>query len=270
MAMALPHLRLSPTPFSLSFLSSSSSSSSSRVTHSLNSFPKSNIKFASLSTSFSASTTEAEPATPSEAPKNRLIAQNIPWDCTADDIKALFDKHGSVVDVQLSMHNKVRNRGLAFVTMSSEEDALAALTTLNLSEFGGRTIKVDFAKSQKKEPQPLVTSTMKYPVFVGNIPHKAKSQDLREFFNSDKLNVVSAEIIYNSKRVRRSAGYGFVSFSSQEEAELAISNFNGKELMGRPVVMGFPREKDSDQKEKISDESIESEANINQENVVNV
>jgi RNA recognition motif-containing protein len=29
------------------------------------------------------------------------------------------------------MHNKVKNRGLAFITMSSEEEALAALNSLN-------------------------------------------------------------------------------------------------------------------------------------------
>ncbi len=32
--------------------------------------------------------------------------------------------------VKLSMHNKTRNRGLAFVTMGSPEDALTALNNL--------------------------------------------------------------------------------------------------------------------------------------------
>ena len=33
--------------------------------------------------------------------------------------------------VKLSMHNKVKNRGLAFVTMGSPEEALTALNNLD-------------------------------------------------------------------------------------------------------------------------------------------
>jgi RNA recognition motif-containing protein len=45
---------------------------------------------------------EVEAGEPFE-PRTRLIAQNIPWDCTADDMRALFEKHGSVVNVDASM-----------------------------------------------------------------------------------------------------------------------------------------------------------------------
>jgi RNA recognition motif-containing protein len=36
-----------------------------------------------------------------QKPKDRLIAQNIPWDAKEDDIKSLFGKHGTVVDVEV-------------------------------------------------------------------------------------------------------------------------------------------------------------------------
>lgn len=35
-----------------------------------------------------------------------------------------------ILDEQLSMHNKTKNRGLAFITMGSPEEALAALNNL--------------------------------------------------------------------------------------------------------------------------------------------
>lgn len=34
-------------------------------------------------------------------PRRRLIAQNIPWTCTAEEIKSLFERHGTVVDVEV-------------------------------------------------------------------------------------------------------------------------------------------------------------------------
>ena len=36
-------------------------------------------------------------------PRTRLVAQNIPWDYTADDMRALFEKHGSVVGVEVDI-----------------------------------------------------------------------------------------------------------------------------------------------------------------------
>nr|ACR36518.1 unknown [Zea mays] len=103
---------------------------------------------------------EAEAETVEQVgPKTRLVAQNIPWDCTADEMRALFESHGSVVGVELSMYSANKNRGLAFVTMGSEEEALAALTHLNSTILNDRKIKVDFARPRKKQPkQPAVVS----------------------------------------------------------------------------------------------------------------
>lgn len=36
-----------------------------------------------------------------ESSRARLVAQNIPWTCTAQDIRALFQKHGTVLDVEV-------------------------------------------------------------------------------------------------------------------------------------------------------------------------
>lgn len=36
-----------------------------------------------------------------EASRTRLLAQNVPWSCTASDIRPLFEKYGTVVDVEV-------------------------------------------------------------------------------------------------------------------------------------------------------------------------
>jgi RNA recognition motif-containing protein len=58
-----------------------------------------------IKTSLSCSVAEAEAAPAAveneQEPKNRLIAQNIPWDAKEDDMKALFGKHGTVVHVEV-------------------------------------------------------------------------------------------------------------------------------------------------------------------------
>ncbi|XP_028052117.1 multiple RNA-binding domain-containing protein 1 isoform X1 [Camellia sinensis] len=178
-----------------------------------------------------------------EASQTRVLAQNVPWASTADDIRALFEKFGTVVDVELSMHNKTRNRGLAFVTMGSHEEALAALTNLESSEFEGRSLKLNWARPKKEKPSPVVRQSKPGPIhnlFVANLPYQARAKDLREFFNSENGNVASTEIIFHDNP-RRSAGYGFVSFFTKEEAEAALSSFQGKMFMERPIRVARSR-----------------------------
>ncbi|XP_015885258.3 28 kDa ribonucleoprotein, chloroplastic [Ziziphus jujuba] len=177
---------------------------------------------------------EAEPETEGFS-KTRLIAQNVPWTSTHEDIRSLFEKYGTVLDVELSMYNKTKNRGLAFVSMGSPEEALAALKNLESYKLEGRTIKVDYARAKKKvatpvQPKPSVT----FNLFVANLSYEARAKDLREFFNSEGSSVVSAEVIFH-ENPRRSLGYGFVAFKSKKEAEEALSNFQGKMFMGRPI-----------------------------------
>ncbi|KAJ4761078.1 hypothetical protein LUZ62_071453 [Rhynchospora pubera] len=279
--MALPLFGVASSLFRASIkppLLCSTASTCTLSAHFLNPCTNPNAKFLHLiKTSLSTSVAEAE-ATPTviekeELPKNRLIAQNIPWDTTPDEIRALFEKHGTVVDISVSMYNKRKNRGLAFITMSSEEEALTALNNLNETEFSGRKISVDFSRSQKKQPQPPPGPKKKYPVFVGNLSFKVRSQDLKEFFQKDG-NVATAKIIYNSKP-RRSAGYGFITYYSKEEAEVAIETFKGKELMGKPVRMGSVKDISPEQTtEEISTEeaagdSTQNSTTSSQENIEN-
>ncbi|XP_026416400.1 RNA-binding protein CP31B, chloroplastic-like isoform X2 [Papaver somniferum] len=170
-----------------------------------------------------------ETPTDESGPKTRLLAQNVPWTCTDQDIKVLFEKYGTVLDVELSMHSKTKNRGLAFVTMGSEEEAVAAMTNLEAYDFDGRILKIAYAHpKKKKEIREAPPAPTKFNVFVGNLSWDVTSSGLREFFSSLNDNVVSAEVIYQTTELRKPSGYGFVSFGSKEEAEAAITAFKGK------------------------------------------
>lgn len=173
----------------------------------------------------------------------RLVAQNVPWTCTPEDIRALFEKHGKVEDVELSMYNKTKNRGLAFVTMSSPEEALAALNNLESYVLEGRYLKVNYAKPKKKKPAPPVQPrpAVTFNLFVANLPFDARSRHLKDFFSAERGNIVSAEVIFYDNP-RRSSGYGFVSFKTKKEADEALSTFQGKIFMGRPIRVARGRQ----------------------------
>ncbi|KAH1125100.1 hypothetical protein GYH30_014629 [Glycine max] len=171
-----------------------------------------------------------------EFSRTRLLAQNVPWTSTPEDIRTLFEKHGKVLEVELSMYKKNRNRGLAFVEMGSPEEALEALNNLESYEFEGRVIKVNYArpKKEKTAPPPVKPKVVTFNLFVANLSYEASSKDLKEFFDLGTGRVVSAEVVYRDNP-RRPSGYGFVSFKSKKEAEAALAEFQGKVFMGRPI-----------------------------------
>ncbi|KAM3758072.1 hypothetical protein ACB098_01G015300 [Castanea mollissima] len=196
----------------------------------------------SSSPNVSTETQVLEPET-EEFSRDRLIAQNVPWSCTAEDVRSLFEKHGTVLDVELSMHNKVKNRGLAFVTMGSPEEALTALNNLDSYEFEGRTLKINYARARKKKPSPppVQPKPLTFNLFVANLPFEARSKDLREFFGSESNSLVSAQVIFH-ENPRKSSGYGFVAFKYKKDADEALSSFQGKMFMGRPIRIARSRQ----------------------------
>lgn len=54
------------------------------------------------SSSAAANTEQREEEEEEEYSKTRLIAQNVPWTSTHEDIRALFEQHGTVLDVEVS------------------------------------------------------------------------------------------------------------------------------------------------------------------------
>lgn len=81
-------------------------------------------------------------------------------------------------------------------------------------------------------------------IFVGSLPFRLSEDELRGEFESYG-EVTSARII-TDKFSGKSKGFGFVDMPNANEAEEAIENLNGKELMGRPIVVNEAREKRDD------------------------
>ncbi|CAN0877309.1 31 kDa ribonucleoprotein, chloroplastic, partial [Linum grandiflorum] len=170
-----------------------------------------------------------------EFSNTRVMATNIPWTATAEDMRALFEKFGKVVDVELSMYGKNTNRGMVFVSMGSPEEARAAFENLQSYEYEGRVLTMNYAKLKKKKAAPIfLKMAPTFSLFVSNLPFEAKEKDLKELFMAGGSNVVYTEIIYHANP-RKSSGYGFVAFKTKKEAEAALSAFQDKELMGRPL-----------------------------------
>ncbi len=83
---------------------------------------------------------------------------------------------------------------------------------------------------------------MNTKLFIGNLAFSVSEAQLKEIF-SQAGTVVSVAIPVD-RQTGRKRGFAFVEMSTQEEAEAAISQFNGQTVEGRQVAVNpsQPRE----------------------------
>lgn len=81
---------------------------------------------------------------------NRLYVGNLPFSAVEDTLRAMFEEDGRQVTEVTIMSDRMTGqpRGFAFITMGSEGDAQAAISTLNGRDFEGRALKVNEAQEK--------------------------------------------------------------------------------------------------------------------------
>ena len=80
-----------------------------------------------------------------------IYVGKLDYDTTEDELRSAFEEHGEVDSVQIITDKQTGNsRGFGFVTMPDDEEAHAAMETLNDSQLGKQTIIVNKAKPRKK------------------------------------------------------------------------------------------------------------------------
>lgn len=80
---------------------------------------------------------------------SRLYVGNLAYSTTPDELRALFAECGEVVDVSMPTDASLgRPRGFAFVAMATAEQGAAAVSRLDGSTLGGRSLRVNPAQER--------------------------------------------------------------------------------------------------------------------------
>ena len=76
-----------------------------------------------------------------------IFVGNLSFNTGEDELRQIFEGYGQVDRVSIMTDRDTgRSRGFGFVEMSSNEDGEKAITALNGSQLGGRTINVNEAR----------------------------------------------------------------------------------------------------------------------------
>jgi len=80
----------------------------------------------------------------------KLYVGNLAFQTTSNDLQQLFAQAGTVESAQLIEDRDTgRSKGFAFVEMSTEDEAAAAIQQFNGKEVAGRALKVNEARPRE-------------------------------------------------------------------------------------------------------------------------
>ena len=77
---------------------------------------------------------------------------------------------------------------------------------------------------------------------MGSLNWDATDDDLRETFGVS--GTITDSVVLKDRDTGRSRGFGFVTYSSDEEADAAIEKLNGEEFMGRKLTVNEARQRE--------------------------
>ncbi len=82
---------------------------------------------------------------------SKLYVGNLPDSATEQDLSVKFAAYGTVKSVKLIIDRVTgRSRGYGFIEMMGEAEAQAAIDSLNGTDYDGRPMKVNEARTLRK------------------------------------------------------------------------------------------------------------------------
>ncbi|KAL5701726.1 hypothetical protein ACHQM5_027035 [Ranunculus cassubicifolius] len=163
--------------------------------------------------------------------RKTVFVKNVSEDVGYDLFVSIFRRSGRVrfADTKGGLFDLSRDDG--FVTFEIEEEAARAVKELNGYLHNGKTWHVKQAWSEKLESRMKQGIGRVTNLYVKNIDKSVDDEKLEElFFKFGRI--TSCNVMLDSQGL--SKGFGFVAFSSCEEASKAVKEMNGKMISSNP------------------------------------
>ncbi|NXS97276.1 NUCL protein, partial [Jacana jacana] len=173
-----------------------------------------------------------------ERESKTLIVNNLSYAASEETLQELFKKASSI---KMPQNNQGRPKGYAFVEFSTAEDAKEALNSCNNTEIEGRAIRLEFSSPAWQKGNASARggfNQQSKTLFVRGLSEDTTEETLRESFEGS----ISARIV-TDRDTGSSKGFGFVDFSSPEDAKAAKEAMEDGEIDGNKVILDFAKPK---------------------------
>nr|XP_022345802.1 polyadenylate-binding protein 4-like isoform X3 [Crassostrea virginica] len=183
---------------------------------------------------------------------NNVYVKNLSEEIDDEKLRDMFEPYGKIISAKVMTDDSSgKGKGFGFVSFEDPEAAEKAVEALNGNEKFGKVLFV--GRAQKKEAQAELKEKFEriemerinryqgVNLYVKNLDDNIDDKRLRKEF-AQFGTITSAKVMTEGGR---SKGFGFVCFSSPEEATKAVTEMNGRIVVAKPLYVALaPRKED--------------------------
>jgi polyadenylate-binding protein len=181
-----------------------------------------------------------------------LYVKNLDSEITQDDFEKLFEPFGSITSAKLQVDEEGKCKGFGFVNYDNHEDAQKAVEALHDSEQNGKKIYVSRAQKKAEREEDLrkayeqarMEKMSKYQginLYIKNLEDDVDDEKLRSEFEPFGT-ITSCKVMKDEKGT--SKGFGFVCYSTPDEATKAVAEMNNKMIGSKPLYVSLAQRRE--------------------------
>nr|XP_035927944.1 polyadenylate-binding protein 1-like isoform X3 [Halichoerus grypus] len=180
-----------------------------------------------------------------------IYVKNLHVDVDEQGLQDLFSQFGKMLSVKVMRDDSGHSRGFGFVNFEKHEEAQKAVLDMNGKEVSGRLLYVGRAQKRVERQNELkrrfeqmkqdrLTRYQGVNLYVKNLDDCIDDEKLRKEFSPYGV-ITSAKVMTEGGH---SKGFGFVCFSSPEEATKAVTEMNGRIVGTKPLYVALAQRKE--------------------------
>jgi len=180
-----------------------------------------------------------------------VYVKNFGDDLDDEKMLELFSQYGKINSHRVMVNEEGKSKGFGFVAFDEPESAEKAVDDMNGKEINGKQIYVGRAQKRgerqaelkKKFEMMKIERMNRYQgvnLYIKNLDDTIDDERLRKEF-SPYGTITSAKVMTDDGR---SKGFGFVCFSSPEEATRAVTEMNGRILVSKPLYVALAQRRE--------------------------
>lgn len=182
-----------------------------------------------------------------------VYVKNLPPNVDQEGLRAMFSRFGTITSCMIGMKDE-KPGGFGFVNFSNADEAAAACEGMHNTDSGEEGKKLFVVRAQKRDERSRelaerfeilkAEQQRKWAgvnLYVKNLSDQIDDTRLREEFSKFGT-IQSCKVMPDHQN--KSRGFGFVCFSSQEEATKAMTEMNGRMFDNKPLYVALAQRKD--------------------------
>lgn len=199
-------------------------------------------------------------------------------DESVDDatLNELFTKYGPITSAVVSLDDNGKSRGFGFVNFENHEDAEKAVEALHETELKGKTLYVQRAQKKTEREETLRreyerqreeknSQYLGVNLYVKNLDDSINDEKLRQEF-APYGTITSAKVMFDEK-TNQSRGFGFVCFSTPDEATKAVTIMNGRMIGNKPIYVA-PAQRKEQRRQQLSAQMMQMRNQMRMQQVI--